>query len=431
MNKRGSARGTHDSLSINIKNREKVKQSLELNDDLNSYEEELYYCKSISDIFHSKNIPILHGIEMPNSLQPFTYDNDEIEQMSILNHSSVLKSLNSIPRVITDKENPVTNNTRRTGKASKADDFDFKFKRAMVVMNYAKKVVDSGRILFEAALLFDEIKQYELAIKCYEKAVIKINSGDVVDTYDLPITVEYNRKIERMSKFQLVTFLKRRSELREQLIFAEDERQRLRGIVANCQLLRLHLKRNNFPGAHNAMYHALRDCKTQVERSEILWYCHSVLKCYVNSEKFEIPLDQQILRGTAGTVAETHIDVLHELLEENATNAGLYEFLGLRYAEKQEFEKSSFYYVKARQLHDNPAYISRKEGLQEKIKLTKEFKFVGLDTIENIDNFHKKQTIKDYNFVPENKAIKDYSTFHGVHNHGDTLVIVPPPGGWE
>ena len=431
MNLRGSTSRKHDLLSISVKNREKIKQSLELNDDLNKHEEELYYCKSISDIFHSKNIPILHGIEMPNSMQPFTLVNDETEQMSILNYSSVLKSLNSIPRVITDKENPVTNNTRRTGKASKDDEFDFRFKRAMTVMNYAKKVVDSGRILFEAALLFDEIKQYDLAIKCYEKAVIKINSGDVVDTYDLPVTVEYKRKIERMSKFQLVSFLKRRSELREQLIFAEDERQRLRGIVANCQLLRLNLKRNNFPGAHNAMYHALRDCKTQVERSEILWYCHSVLKCYVNSEKYEIPLDQQILRGTAGTVAETHIDVLHELLEENATNSALYEFLGLRYAEKQEFEKSSFYYVKARQIQDNSAYISRKEELQDRIKLTKEFNFLNLGTVDNISNFHKKQTIKDNNYTPAIKVIKDYSTFHGLHDHGEMVVLVPPPQGWE
>ena len=64
----------------------------------------------------------------------------------------------------------------------------------------------------------------------------------------------------------------------------------------------------------------------------------------------ELTPDQQLARGSAGTLAEAHIAVLHELLDEDGANADVLEWLGRRYAERCAFDESRHYFRRARDL---------------------------------------------------------------------------------
>ena len=77
---------------------------------------------------------------------------------------------------------------------------------------------------------------------------------------------------------QRAAFLEQRSQLRQQLIHEEDERQRLRAIVAHCQLLRIYLILDNVQLAHKSLCESFSFCRSTVEHSELLNYCHAILK---------------------------------------------------------------------------------------------------------------------------------------------------------
>ncbi len=81
-----------------------------------------------------------------------------------------------------------------------------------------------------------------------------------------------------MSRIHQKEYLKQRNELRENYIFEESERQRLRAIVIHCQLLRLFLTIVDFEKAHNHLRLCFKNCKTTQEHLEILKYCHEIFK---------------------------------------------------------------------------------------------------------------------------------------------------------
>lgn len=193
-----------------------------------------------------------------------------LSSVSLMQDSVVMKSYSKLPR---STKSFIDEDTQKEACSKEA-----KLVRAMALIQESKTVLDPNRLMFEAGVIFDELKMTDRAISCFTKAARKVSAEVVVDGYDLPDTPEYRRKIERMSKFHLPEFLKQRNMFRDQFLFAENERQRLRAIVANSQNMRLHLVLKQFDLAHASMRSAFADCTSPGEHSDILRYAHSILK---------------------------------------------------------------------------------------------------------------------------------------------------------
>ena len=88
--------------------------------------------------------------------------------------------------------------------------------------------MDSGRLYYEAALLFDDMSAFERAVVCYLKSTRFCSAEDVVAAIDQQEDEAYRKKLERMSQFHLPIFYKSRDKQRQKYITAELERQRLR-----------------------------------------------------------------------------------------------------------------------------------------------------------------------------------------------------------
>jgi len=344
-----------------------------------------------------------------------------VDSSSIMGASSILKSLNSLPRTFKKPQNKVS-------KKSKDDEKTVLLNTALEYRKNAKDILDSSRLYFEAAILFDEINMPEHAIENFEKAVKRHNAALIVDTYDLPDSPILQRKIERMSTYHRIPFLKKRAEIREELIFAEEERQRLRAIVSNCQLFRLHLRHSQFNQAYEKMNASFKDCSSTVEHSEVLWYSHNILKDFVNSGIIEIPYFDQVEHSTGGPLAEAHIHILNELIEQDGTNPELFDYLGLRYAQRSEFEQSRLYYKRARELRDPQCdpdeMVERWKMRPDRITEEKVFEAISKKYYLKYDNDLK---------VDEDTAAnrQDYLTFNGLHQSSNTKLYIPPDQGWE
>ena len=222
-------------------------------------------CQSVGDIVDSGKVAYLRSVA--NGL---VQDDELFASKSIIHGSSVMKSLHTFPR----QSASLLDSTNLTDTAGK----EAKLVKAMELIKEAKIILDSCRLYFEAGIIFDELGMRDRAISCFTKATHRVSAEVVVDGYDLPDTPEYRRKIERMSKFHLKGFLQQRSELRNNFIHAENERQRLRAIVANCQNVRLHLLSRQFEAAHSCLRAAFAGCDSASEHSDILAYAHSILK---------------------------------------------------------------------------------------------------------------------------------------------------------
>lgn len=102
---------------------------------------------------------------------------DRSKNTSILVRSNLLKSLNSLPRLMDDELRRMRERQQHSSD---------KFTKAMELQAHATKVLDRTRLHFEAAVLFDEIDSTKLAIKNYMLACVKDDSAAIVDLYDLP-----------------------------------------------------------------------------------------------------------------------------------------------------------------------------------------------------------------------------------------------------
>jgi hypothetical protein len=87
--------------------------------------------------------------------------------------------------------------------------------------------------------------------------------------------------------------------------------------------------------------------KAPAEHTELLYYFNDVLMEYSNKCYGELSKMQQLARSSAGPLAEAHLTILHELLEEDGRNADVLEWLGKRYAEKLDLKTSYGYYKRA------------------------------------------------------------------------------------
>lgn len=398
--------------------------------------DELINSKALTDVLECGHIPLLkleslaknlnsRGNLKENSKSSSRQGRVEflpsLDSSSIMGASSILKSLNSLPRTF---KMPKT----KISKKSKDDMRTETLNSALEYKKNAKNILDSSRLYFEAAILFDELDMSEHAIENFEKSSKRHDAALIVDTYDLPDSIIFQRKLERMSIYHKMPFLKARAEIREQLIFAEEERQRLRAIVSNCQLFRLYLRHSKFKLAYDKMNRSFKDCTSTVEHSEMLWYAHNILKDFVNSGIIEVPYFDQVEHSTGGPLAEAHIHILNELIEQDGTNPELFDYLGLRFAQRSEFEQSRLYYKRARELRDPQC---DPDEMLERWKMRPE----RITEDKVVEAISKKYYLKYDNDVIIDEDIatnrQDYVNFNGTHKSSNTKLYVPPDQGWE
>lgn len=287
----------------------------------------------------------------------------------------------------------------------------------------AAKLLDPTRLLFEAACIYDEIGIVDKAIKNFVKCTIPCDPAAIVDGYDLTEDEGYKRRVERMAASHRKKFLEERKFLRSHLIHAEIERQRLRALVSRGQLVRLSLLQDDFPAAHEHLTEAFQLTSSKAEHAELLCYAHSVLKEYSLKCFGEYSKDQQLVRGSAGPLAEAHLNILHELLEEDARNADILEWLGRRYAEKCSFDKSFKYYKRAADMR-NPvrttvdhrdAYLTRGDEINE------------ADFQRSIN---KSEALRFAMGADEQNRTRTYAWPEGMHKDCTVVLYNPPPQGW-
>ena len=151
-------------------------------------------------------------------------------------------------------------------------------------MDNALLIVDSYRLFFEAANLFDQVGLNERCIDCFQNTIKSSKCELAVDHYDMALdSMEYQRKIERMNKQKLQEFLVHRSKLRNKLLIQEILRNRLCQILSYLKLLRIYLFGDNLKEAHNCVCQTvgLIDPDSLVEKTEILTILHILLKEYL------------------------------------------------------------------------------------------------------------------------------------------------------
>lgn len=318
---------------------------------------------------------------------------------------------------------------KREGKYRPRDKNEMLIKATEMVYD-ASKMVDPTRLLFEAACIFDEMNIIDKAIKYFEKCTRKCDPAAVVDAYDLTEDEGYERRLERMANSHRKHYLKERSRLRVHLIYAEEERQRLRNMVSRCQLIRLYLLKDDFPSAHDHLVRVFQLTISPAEHSELLCYTHSVLKEYSLKCFGEYRKDQQLVRGSAGPLAEAHLNILFELLEEDARNADVLEWLGRRYAEKCDFNRSFHYYKRAADMRApvkttvdaRDSYLTREKEFDEEefsasVNKAERLRFgMGLDDDEKARK--------------DRAAMGTYAWPEGMHKGTTVILYTAPPQGW-
>lgn len=411
---------------------------------------------AIRDMVDSTHVPVFGNLRQ-NSVSGQSLGRNSLGSEDA---SSVLKCLRNIPRTqgpltVTDREFHRKEKEAGRGPVTSESDVNVKLVAASQLQKAARGVLDGSRLYFEAASLFDEIGMLDKAVMCFERCTRhKEDAGVVVDAYDLTEDVAYARKLERMSRGARDAFLARRFALRGALIAAERERVRLRAMVSYCQLCRLYLQLDDYPNSHRCLVAAFHTTVSFAEHTELLLFFNENLKAY--GEKFsEVTHDQQLARGSAGILAEAHIAILHELLEEDGTNSDTLEWLGRRYAERCNFDESRHYFRRARDLR-HPVHVA--EDLRS-LYTSREGAYNDAAFLVNIS----KASTREYSLGNDadarllsrqggrqsgpNRSVgasgrrgsvqlvegegRDFAWPQGLHEGRDTIIYAPPPQGWR
>ncbi len=241
---------------------------------------------SISDIVQCNKVPVLKHIANVNQLQKIPSTSElqlENDNSTIRNIVRSGSSINVAHRMA--KSTKTTKKPTSQTSSKKGTEEDNKLALALEYMNGSREVLDSSRLMFEAALLFDEMKSYERASTCYLKSTKRVSADVIVDTYDLPCDAVYQRKVQRMSRFQIDDFMRERNALRDRLIFEETDRQRLRARASFCQLVRIFLLTHlyDLEQAQKHIRDAFQNCRLQTEHVELLNYFHVLIKTFAVS----------------------------------------------------------------------------------------------------------------------------------------------------
>lgn len=318
---------------------------------------------------------------------------------------------------------------------------DGKLQYVLQQLNKVKNDLNPSEIYFEAGMIFYEMNVYERAVVCLEKATIQSNAAEIIDTLVLPNDIHYQRKIERMSPFMLPKFLEDRKATRNNLIFQESEKQRLRAQAAHCELCRIRClvpQVRDLWKAHGHVQAAFALCDGNEEQYQCLLFFHRLLVAFtvdVLQAETEFQRDQQIVRGSAGPMSDAHLTVLLQLQHFEPQNVSYQDWLGRRFTEKCMFEEATFHYEQARELRRYKP--SRQEVLQlwrKKPQASEEQAIAMAEMIRK--NVHKTPIQSYQNFegtiydVAARDALKDLSRFPGKHDDMCTVIYLPPPQGW-
>lgn len=229
-----------------------------------------------------------------------------------------------------------------------------KLSTAVELLKEVHRVVDPQRCFFHAGLLFDEVGQHERALMCFSKALAGTPPPLVVDTYQMPLTDTHHRKIRYSNKSQLTTYLAERAHAREQLIIQEERRQRLKVLISHLKLIRLRMIFGHHSETHDELCGSFDLCESHAEHLLVLQFTHALLSqmAYTPGVR-EIAISRQLVRESAGPLAEAHIWVLRDLLNEDVVrHDSLFEWLGRRYAETSDFVVARKYFKMARDVRE-------------------------------------------------------------------------------
>eukprot|EP01041_Mallomonas_annulata_P011489 gene11489-24024_t len=324
---------------------------------------------------------------------------------------------------------------------------------AFETLQRAKEYDDPNLAHFEAAMYFAEIAQELRAIKNFQKATRRSSSASsIVDKREAQASVNHQRHLERLSSKKREELLVAAARNRSQSVQQEEERQRLRVRAAHHMLVVLHLlqlKRLRF--TRNKDKDRDRDILRQEQTRQVQEQAaHDHLRAALdNCDSVEEQLPpllpsklkeaqgqgqgqglEQLMSGSAGPLAEAHIEILNGLLRDGPKSPhsfiDFYEWLGRRFAEKCDFESSKSYFERARHLRtpaitpDNPSsavvlkstmYIPP-SGTKAARREYSDLSGCGLDSI--------REASRD-----------DYARFGGIHRGAATIIYSPPSHGWD
>ena len=306
------------------------------------------------------------------------------------------------------------------------------FMRASRLVVEARKSLDPSKAFFEAAATYEEMANMPKSILYYERAVAnQCDPGRIVDEVIMPWTPMLQRKVEHLNRDQVKKFWELRNKERDERCFEEAERQRLRILVAHCQLVRLHMLADDPKNAHLNLTSSFHKCTSAIEHLEVLHYMNSILKECSDIITPEVSRAMQIYKGTAGPLPEAHIEILKELLEEDGRDIDTLQWLARRYAEKSEFEVSKSYYRRIRDLKDSN--YDAKDTLDRY-----QMRDVGANLAQSDWEaaIWKRPSVGSFSFNTEKdermqRIRTDYTSFPGLHQAAQTTFYVAPLQGWE
>ena len=345
-------------LKLSISKRQEIlaKKALQNDDDFGTIllkGEDKRRAMSVQDVVNCRRLPILKTRLIDKKETPRSATKmDDITALS----GSMTRSYATKSSMIVDVKELQNKYVERIKPREliKNESENDRLARILKYMTDAREIIDSSRLMFEAAVHFDEMEMFERAIFCYQKSTIRVDPGLVVDTYDLPNDAKFQRSVKHKSKFQLKKFMGARNALRDRLIFLEDERQRLRERASHCNICRIHLlsELTNFPAAQKHLSAAFLCCSNETEHEDLLWYFHALLKDFSDTQRKELPLSKQIIRSTEGPLCDAHVQILLELQEKYPESTDVQEWLGFRYAEMNDYESAQRHFERHRKLRE-------------------------------------------------------------------------------
>lgn len=387
---------------------------------------------SVGDIIDHGHLSYLNNNSIKLEKENFHHVSDKT--ILLLKQSSLMKSLKRIER----KHN-VSIDDNKTDK-------DYYLVLAINFMKLSQKLIDSGRLQFEAGILFSQIQMHDRALICFKKAIKKANIELIVDTYDLPESVEYQRKVLHMSRFNLQDFLSQRNIKRQEYIELESSRHRLRQVISYCYNVQLYLISKDYDSACSSLRDAFHYCDPHSQDYyDVLLYMHSLFTDFSTFIDEELSPEQKLLQGTGGQLLEAHISVLHELRaylqaetdkppmaqgELASLKADVLSWLGRKYAQKSDFKSSQHYYEQVRLIQD------RSSTFQEFCAVNTLLPTARTSTSDSslmkiLIQTEKKNLLTGFEKQASQERRRDYSVFGGRHQQASTRVYTIPSVGWE
>lgn len=326
-----------------------------------------------------------------------------------------------------------------------------KLQEVLELMTKAKTNSNPSKLMYRAAEVFDELRMYDRAAYCYNKATVVADAVQIVDTEVMPKDDKYKRKVERMSPTVLPAFLFEQKLLRDGHIYEESERQRTRKMQAHFHLVKLYLltEVKDLYKAHMNLIEAFQHCKAEhpAEHVQYLYDFHHLIVRYSNamSGKSDFASHKQVLRSSAGPIADDHLRILLDLVQVDPEDPAVHDWLGMRYAEKCDFPHSQQHFKVARDLREEQqtregsaagllvGYTAENNQLLIAQRSEELFKKIASNVNKALVKQYGTATEYDASVSAAQAAAakeRDYAWFAGRHEDANVTVYLPPPQGW-